>query len=59
MIESNLFPGNQSIPKDLESMVYGKSVTDACVGWEETERMLEELAQAVLARRRVLGQGEK
>jgi 3-deoxy-7-phosphoheptulonate synthase len=40
MIESNLFEGNQPIPKDLSQLKYGISVTDACVGWDVTERML-------------------
>ena len=40
MIESNLSPGNQNIPEDLEQLQYGVSITDECVGWETTERML-------------------
>jgi 3-deoxy-7-phosphoheptulonate synthase len=32
--------------------VYGQSVTDACLGWEQTEPELAELAEAVRARRR-------
>lgn len=40
MLESNLFEGNQKIPSDLSSLKYGVSVTDACIGWEETERIL-------------------
>ena len=40
MIESNLNSGNQKIPKDLEHLQYGVSITDECVGWETTERML-------------------
>ena len=31
--------------------VYGKSVTDACNGWEDTEAVLRQLAEAVKARR--------
>ncbi|GAB4367598.1 MAG: hypothetical protein Kow009_04530 [Spirochaetales bacterium] len=42
MLESNLFEGNQEIPKDLSNLKYGVSVTDACIGWEETERLLLE-----------------
>ncbi len=41
MIESNLFEGSQKIPVDLKKLVYGVSITDECVGWEETERMME------------------
>jgi 3-deoxy-7-phosphoheptulonate synthase len=40
MVESNLQEGNQSIPADRGQLRYGVSVTDACVGWETTERML-------------------
>jgi len=42
MLESNLFEGNQEIPKDLSNLKYGVSITDACIGWEETERLLLE-----------------
>jgi 3-deoxy-7-phosphoheptulonate synthase len=44
MIESNLHPGKQAIPKDLSRLKYGVSVTDACVGWETTESMLRKAA---------------
>jgi 3-deoxy-7-phosphoheptulonate synthase len=40
MIESNLFEGCQTIPDDLSQLHYGVSVTDACIGWEETERIM-------------------
>lgn len=40
MVESNLEAGNQKIPKDLSQLRHGVSVTDACVNWETTERML-------------------
>ena len=40
MVESNLHAGNQKIPADLSDLHYGVSVTDACVNWETTERML-------------------
>ena len=40
MIESNLNPGNQSIPKDLKQLKYGVSITDKCVDWETTVEML-------------------
>ena len=42
MVESNLQAGNQKIPKDLGQLRYGVSVTDACVDWETTERMLRQ-----------------
>jgi 3-deoxy-7-phosphoheptulonate synthase len=48
MIESYLEEGSQPIPKDLTKLKYGVSITDACVSWETTERILrwghEELA---------------
>jgi 3-deoxy-7-phosphoheptulonate synthase len=49
MIESNLKPGNQSLqnPKSLE---YGVSVTDACIGWEETEQLLKALNASMRAK---------
>jgi len=40
MVESNLFEGSQPIPKDLKDLRYGVSLTDSCIGWETTERML-------------------
>ncbi|WNO11389.1 3-deoxy-7-phosphoheptulonate synthase [Teredinibacter sp. KSP-S5-2] len=45
MIESNIGPGNQSIPADLNQLQYGVSVTDACVDWETTEEMLTTMAE--------------
>jgi 3-deoxy-7-phosphoheptulonate synthase len=47
MIESNLEAGNQPIPADLAQLKYGVSVTDKCVDWATTERMLRH-AHAVL-----------
>ena len=40
MIESNLSGGNQPIPADLSQLKYGCSITDACIDWEATEKML-------------------
>ena len=43
MLESNLLAGNQEIPDDilqLSQLRYGVSVTDACIGWEQTEELL-------------------
>jgi len=40
MIESNLVEGNQPFPRPRSELRYGVSITDACVGWEVTERML-------------------
>jgi 3-deoxy-7-phosphoheptulonate synthase len=40
MIESNLFEGTQPISKNLSELRYGVSITDSCLGWDVTERML-------------------
>jgi len=40
MVESNLFPGNQPLSDDPSKLEYGVSITDACVGWEETDSLL-------------------
>lgn len=40
MLESNLFPGNQPLPADLSQLKYGVSVTDGCIGWDETEQLV-------------------
>jgi len=40
MLESNLHEGNQPIPSKLEQLKYGVSVTDKCIGWEETEKII-------------------
>jgi 3-deoxy-7-phosphoheptulonate synthase len=40
MVESNLFEGKQAINPDRSQMKYGVSVTDSCVSWETTARML-------------------
>jgi 3-deoxy-7-phosphoheptulonate synthase len=40
MVESNLYEGTQPIPKNLKDLRYGVSITDSCIGWETTERML-------------------
>ena len=50
MIESHLQEGRQDV-LDIDSLEYGKSITDACIAWEETETLLRDLADAVRARR--------
>ena len=40
MLESNIHAGNQPIPKDLSQLGYGISVTDACIDWETTDKLL-------------------
>lgn len=44
MLESNLEGGNQEIPKDLSQLRYGVSITDACLDWKTTERIILESA---------------
>ncbi|MGP4128955.1 3-deoxy-7-phosphoheptulonate synthase AroG [Pantoea tagorei] len=50
MIESHLVEGNQSLESG-EPLVYGKSITDACIGWSDTDKVLRQLAAAVKQRR--------
>ncbi|MFN0040800.1 MAG: 3-deoxy-7-phosphoheptulonate synthase [Burkholderiales bacterium] len=45
MLESNLGAGNQSIPADLSQLRYGVSVTDACIDWPTTEKLLRDIRQ--------------
>ena len=46
MLESNLKPGNQKVDSSQE-LQYGISITDACIGWEETERLLKDFHKAL------------
>ena len=41
MIESYIEPGNQKI----DEHIYGKSITDPCLGWDETEKLLYYIAE--------------
>jgi len=47
MLESNLFEGRQNINLDDGQMDFGVSVTDACIGWETTEKIFEESYEAI------------
>jgi 3-deoxy-7-phosphoheptulonate synthase len=51
MIESFLAEGRQDLVDPI-TLRYGQSITDACIGWEATVPVLQELAAAVRARRR-------
>lgn len=52
MIESNLAEGNQKVPPEGPSgLKKGVSITDACIDWDSTVKVLEQLAEAVRARR--------
>ena len=46
MLESNLVAGAQELVKG-KPLIYGQSITDACIGWDETVQLLRELAAAV------------
>ena len=56
MIESHLVAGRQDLVPG-EPLVYGQSVTDACIAWDDSLGVLETLAAAVKERRRVRGSG--
>lgn len=45
MVESNLEFGAQKLTKDISSLKYGVSITDECIGWNETESLLKDLNQ--------------
>ncbi len=47
MIESNLSHGKQKIPADLTTLKYGISVTDECIGWDQTEEILLDFAKNI------------
>ena len=53
MIESNLVAGRQDV-RPGETPLYGQSITDACIGWEDTAPLLDRLAEAVRARRKAV-----
>ncbi len=50
MIESNLVAGAQKLVAGKQP-VYGQSITDACINWEQTYPLLKQLAAAARARR--------
>ncbi|MDD7569825.1 MAG: 3-deoxy-7-phosphoheptulonate synthase AroG [[Actinobacillus] rossii] len=52
MVESHLVEGRQDLVEGKE-LTYGQSITDACIGWEDTEILLKALNDAVAARRKV------
>ncbi len=58
MIESHLQAGRQDIMnKKPEELVYGQSITDGCIGFDATEKMLHQLAEAVTQRRNLRSAG--
>ncbi|MFO7286421.1 MAG: 3-deoxy-7-phosphoheptulonate synthase [Gammaproteobacteria bacterium] len=54
MVESNLVGGRQDLGTG-KPLTYGQSVTDGCIGWEDSVAVLERLAKAVRARRALAG----
>jgi 3-deoxy-7-phosphoheptulonate synthase len=42
MLESNLYPGTQKLTSDPSRLTYGVSITDGCIGWDETEALILE-----------------
>jgi 3-deoxy-7-phosphoheptulonate synthase len=50
MIESHLVEGRQDFKAGAD-LTYGQSITDACIGWEDSDMLLRELAAAVKAKR--------
>jgi 3-deoxy-7-phosphoheptulonate synthase len=54
MAEGNIQPGAQKFTPgqdDPSQLEYGKSITDGCLGWDDTVTLIDGLAQAVQARR--------
>ena len=51
MIESHLIEGRQDFAEGAK-LTYGQSITDACIGWEDSAKLLHELADAVKAKRK-------
>ena len=58
MVESHLVEGRQDLKPGCE-LTYGQSITDACISWNDTEKLLETLANAVSARRLKQGSAGK
>jgi 3-deoxy-7-phosphoheptulonate synthase len=56
MVESHLVAGAQKFSAgkdDPAKLEYGRSITDACLGWDESQAALQVLSDAVLARRKL------
>ena len=59
MIESNLNEGNQKVPAEgPQALKKGVSITDACINWETTVDVLNDLASAVAERRKLHATGQ-
>ncbi|CAG8536618.1 23745_t:CDS:2 [Racocetra persica] len=60
MLESHLKEGRQDLPMEGPSgLVYGQSITDACISWEATVKALDVLREGVRARRDISLQNGK
>lgn len=57
MIESHLVAGRQDLV-DGQALTYGQSITDGCIGWDDTEVVVEQLAKAVQERRKIVSRQE-
>ncbi len=44
MLESHLVAGHQKLGDDLSKLIYGQSITDQCIDWETTDRIVKEAA---------------
>jgi 3-deoxy-7-phosphoheptulonate synthase len=58
MVESNLLPVRQDLISGAP-LVYGRSITDACIGWDVSVAVLERLARAVERRRSFPQHGDR
>ncbi|MFA7539425.1 MAG: 3-deoxy-7-phosphoheptulonate synthase [Sphaerochaetaceae bacterium] len=55
MLESNLFSGCQALGDDPSELAYGVSITDGCMGWDETVEVLQRAYATLKAGKRELG----
>jgi 3-deoxy-7-phosphoheptulonate synthase len=51
MVESHLVEGRQELSPG-KPLTFGQSITDACLGWDDSVKLLDGLAEAVRARRK-------
>jgi 3-deoxy-7-phosphoheptulonate synthase len=52
MMEANINAGRQDVVAG-QDLVYGQSITDACLGWDDSVQLLRKLAEAVQQRRNI------
>ena len=50
MVESNLGAGSQKFPQPLDALQYGVSITDGCIDWTTTEKLIRETHAALAPR---------